>query len=462
MTKDRSIFDLNRRDFLKTSGGAALTGGCSSSAARPSILLIVTDQQHIDTISHRGNRHVRTPALDHLANRGTSFANSYCPDPVCSPSRSAIFTGRMPSEADVAGNGRPIREDIPNVGQWFSENSNYETLYAGKWHLPRSYQDTIDGFHVLPGGIGGQGNIGDNCVSRACEDFLRQRTSERPFLLVASFMQPHDICEWLRLNMNDPRELRYPEIRDQLPPLPDNFDYDPIEPQALQQRRQRNEPAKGDWTREHWRYYRWSYYRHIEMVDGEIGRVLQAVEDTGRANNTLILFTSDHGEGMGHHQMVRKSSSYDEAAKVPLLLSWPGVFAEDHDDPSSIVSGVDLVPTMCDAAGIQPPPGAVGHSLRPLAETPGATGGEGYIVTEIPVNAGRVVRTARHKLISYAGDTVEQLYDMEADPGEMKNLAQDSGRAPVVEEHRELLKEWERRLDPAPNLPHQDAWWRRA
>ncbi|MCP5109617.1 MAG: sulfatase-like hydrolase/transferase, partial [bacterium] len=401
---------MRRRDFLKTTGGAAAISsmGCGA-AARPNILLIVTDQQHLDTIAHHGNPHVRTPALDHLAQRGTSFVNSYCPDPVCSPSRSAIFTGRMASEADVAGNGRHIRADIPNVGQWFRENSAYETVYAGKWHLPRSYQDTIAGFDVLPGGIGGQGNVGDTCVSRACEGFLRNRSKPNPFLLVASFMQPHDICEWLRLNMDDPGELRYPEIREQLPPLPENFDYDPIEPKAIQQRRLRNEPAKGGWTREHWRFYRWSYYRHIEMVDGEIGRILEAIEDTGRANSTLVLFTSDHGEGMGHHQMVRKSSSYDESSKVPLLVSWPGELAADHHDTDNVVSGVDLVPTMCDVAGIPPPPGAVGHSLCPLAAGAAAPATDGHIVTEIPVNIGRIVRTRDYKFISYAGDTVEQL-----------------------------------------------------
>ena len=160
--------------------------------------------------------------------------------------------------------------------------------------------------------------------------------------------------------------------------------------------------------------------------------------------------------------MVRKSSSYDEAAQVPLLASWPGEFSTDHHDTEHVVSGVDLVPTMCDVAGIPPPPGAVGHSLRPLLEGSAAPATDGHIVTEIPVNIGRVVRTRDYKFISFAGDTVEQLYDMNTDPGETTNLASSGSHASVLDDHKKLLREWESRLDPAPDLPNADAWWRRA
>jgi len=359
----------------------------------------------------------------------------------------------------VPHNGMHIRRDIPNMGQWFSENSEYETVYAGKWHLPRTYQDKIEGFRVLPGGIGGQGNVGDTSVSRAVEAFLRNRTATRPFLLTASFLQPHDICEWLRLNMKNPDGLRYPELQQELPPLPDNFDYETIEPQALRERRQRNEPAKGGWSKEHWRYYRWSYFRHVEMVDGEIGRILLALEDTGHVRDTVVVFIADHGEGLGHHQMVRKSSPYDEASRVPFLISWPGYFPEGRNDARTLVNGVDVMPTLCDCAGIRPPANMRGRSLRPVLEGK-ADNSNGYVVTEIPVNIGRVVRSQRYKYVTYAGDTVEQLFDMVSDPGETRNLAADAGHAAALAEHKRLLREWEARLDPAPKLPHADAWWR--
>ncbi|GAI82937.1 unnamed protein product, partial [marine sediment metagenome] len=227
---------VNRRDFIKLGGSAVAllaTGaaGRKTVAAPPSkpkpknIVLIYTDQQHIDTIAAGGCAHVQTPALDRLKTNGVSFTQSYTANPLCSPARSAAFSGRTSCECGVHVNGRPIRSDIPNLGQWFSEHTNYETFYAGKWHLPRSYTSSIPGFNVINTGIGGFGYLCDTMVSRACEGFLRNRSKSKPFLLVASFMQPHDICEWLRLNMENPAQLRYPELDRELPELPGNFDY---------------------------------------------------------------------------------------------------------------------------------------------------------------------------------------------------------------------------------------------
>jgi arylsulfatase A-like enzyme len=309
---------IPRRTFLQLAAPAVLT---SQTKARPNVLFILTDQQHIDSISAGGCAYTRTPAMDSLQHNGVSFAQSYCPDPVCSPSRSAIFSGRMASETGVTSNGRPIRDPIPNLGQWFSANSNYETIYSGKWHVPRTYTSSIPGFKVLPGGISGQGNMGDSCVSRSCEAWLRNRTSSKPFLMVASFLQPHDICEWLRINMQNRDESPFRELQDKLPPLPANFEFDSKEPEHLRRTRQKCEPAKGGWSRQHWRYYMWSYYRHVEMVDGEVGRILQALRETGRERDTLVVFSADHGEGLAHHQMVRKSISYDEATRVP-RVAW--------------------------------------------------------------------------------------------------------------------------------------------
>ena len=125
-------------------------------------------------------------------------------------------------------------------------------------------------------------------------------------------------------------------MTDRLPPLPDNFEFDAREPAKIRETRRANDPAKGGWDDQQWRFYRWSYYRHVEMVDGEVGRILQALEDTGQDQNTLILFTSDHGEGLGHHQMVRKSSPYDEASKVPMLVSLPERIQENRTDGTRI------------------------------------------------------------------------------------------------------------------------------
>ncbi len=204
-TIEQSTRFVNRRDFIKLSGSAValLAEGTLSRnvlAVRrrrkqkpKNILLIITDQQHIDTIAAGGCRHVRTPALDQLKTHSISFTQSYSANPVCSPARSSIFTGRTSCETGVHTNGRPIRSGIPNLGQWFSQQTDYETFYAGKWHVPRTYTSNIPGFKVINTGIGGFGYLCDTVMSRACEGFLRNRSKRKPFFLVASFMQPHDI-----------------------------------------------------------------------------------------------------------------------------------------------------------------------------------------------------------------------------------------------------------------------------
>ena len=465
---------ISRRNFLKLSGStvALLSSGVMTnkvSAIRQrqgpkprNILIIITDQQHIDTIAAGGCRHVRTPALDRLKTRGVSFTQSYSSNPLCSPARSSIFTGRTSSEAGVHVNNRPIRSDIPNLGQWFLQETNYEAVYAGKWHLPRTYTSNIPGFKVINTGIGGFGYLCDTIVSQACAAFLHNRSRSKPFLMVASFLQPHDICEWLRLNMENPERLRYPELAGELPELPDNFEFDENEPKAIRQRRAGNEPfsGKSKWNKEQWRYYRWSYYRHIEQVDAEIGRVLQALEDYGYADNTLTVLIADHGEGLAHHQMVRKSSFYDEAARVPLLFSWPGHIMENKTDIAHLASGLDITPTLCDYAGIKAPANMRGVSLRAALEGNGGLSRD-FIVSEVSSNTGRMVRTKRYKYVTYKGDSIDQLFDMRDDPGETKNLAMSSQYASTVKEHQKLLKDWERLLDVPSKVPNTDAWWYR-
>ena len=460
--------NMNRREFIKLGGGAlalATQGGVTARSratapGRPkpkNILLIITDQQHIDTIRAGGCAHVRTPALDRLKRRGLSFTQSYSANPLCSPARSAIFSGRTSSEAAVPVNGRPIRSELPNLGQWFSAHTDCETFYAGKWHLPRTYTSDIPGFKVLHTGIGGFGYLCDTVMSRACEGFLRNRSRGKPFLLVTSFMQPHDICEWLRLNTEDPGRLRYPELEGKLPPLPENFDFDKREPEIVSRGRASNEPFKTGWSRRQWRYYLWSYYRNIEYVDGEIGRVLQTLDDCGYAKDTLVIFTADHGEGLAHHQMVRKNTLYDEAVRVPLIVSWPGHIPQDRTETTHLASGLDIMPTLCAYAGIAAPGHTRGSDLRCALEN--GTPAHDFIVSEVAGNAGRMVRSERYKYVAYAGDSTEQFFDMKNDCGETRNLAAEARYASAVAEHRDLLRQWESRLDVPDTVSHRDAWW---
>ena len=470
-TGPRQSGRISRRRVLKAGAGAAAALSargvlCAApkparGMGRPNVLLIMTDQQHIATISARGCEHVKTPGLDRLCRDGVTFARSHSTNPLCSPARSSLWTGRMTSETGVYHNGRPIHSSVPNLGQWFGEKTDYETIYAGKWHLPGSFTHKIPGFTVLTPGVGGQGNLGDISTSLACEGYLRNRSKDRPFLMIASFFQPHDICQWLRLNQHDPGKLRYPELAGELPALPANFRYDPAEPAPLRRVRDRNEPGttKGKWSELHWRYYAWSYYRHIEMVDAEIGRLVAALHDTHHADSTLVMFTSDHGEGLAHHQMVRKNFLYDESVKVPMIVSLPGRARADAVDTAHLVSGLDVVPTVCDYAGVAAPPHQRGRSLRGLLE---GRAGEWrpYVAAEVGAGSGaaRMIRSDRYKYVTYRGDPVEQLFDMQADPGETRNLAKDAQLASVLADHRKMLADWQARLLPAPDLPKAEHW----
>ena len=461
---------LTRRNFL----GAGLAGATAFSLQgearprgrtrgkkeRPNIILILTDQQHFETISALGAGGLETPGMDAICSRGLVFNLSHSAYPLCSPDRSSLLTGRMPSETGVFKNGVPIHPSIPNAGQWLREKGGYETIYMGKWHLPRPFSPRIPGFRVVVPGIWGQGNLGDTSVSMGVKAYLESRKGKRPFFLVASFLQPHDICQWLRINQDDPGGLRYPWLEKELPPLPSNFRFQFPEPRALVSMREGNEPGsrKGNWSELHWRYYLYCYYRHVEMVDAEVGRILEALGETGRLNDTLVIFTSDHGEGLARHRMVRKSFLYDEAVRVPLVISPPGG-RERGVDREHLVSAVDVFPTICDYAGVSPPPSMRGLSLRPVLEGKNPAWHD-FVIAELSTGESfaRMVRTRDYKYIEYRGDPVKLLFHCGKDPWETRNLASDRSYSDVLEEIRRLLARWERELVPAPGLPTRYHW----
>lgn len=463
---------VNRRQFLKTAatGTAAVSAlvstlpalfdGCAPAQigkVKSNILLILTDQQHAGTISALGCTDARTPGMDRLVESGIHFSKSYCTYPLCSPARSSIFTGRMPSETGVFQNGRSIRDDMPTMGQWFRDIAGYSTLYAGKWHVPEPHTTRIPGFDVIMSGINGQGQVYDSATAFACDGWIRNRSEQSPFLMVASFLQPHDICQWLRLNQKDPGSLRYKIPEAELPRLPDNFAFDYILPEPLSGIRNRGEGQTGNWSELHWRYYLWSYYRQIEMVDAEIARLLDALEENGQRENTLVVLTSDHGEGLGRHGTVRKSTPWDEAVRVPLIFSQPDTLPGNVRDTDTLVSGLDLFQTFCQIAGVDSPQGVKGEGLKPVLE--GLSRPErSFIAVESLNNLGQTIRSDRYKYIAYKDDPVELLFDMETDPGETHNLSGESASAGILEEHRAMLTLWSSGLDVAPDLPDTNRW----
>jgi len=463
MTPSKEPFRLTRRQAIRAgaAGAGTLLGSPAVARAaqaarhetggagrRPNILLIISDQLGLDAIGAHGNGAVRTPNLDRLVGRGTTFLESHSTNPVCSPARSSLMTGFMPVETGVITNGRPIHAKRRNLGQHLRPHG-YDTVYCGKWHLPHGYQAAIDGFDVLPAGMG-KGDLSDTIVSGACAAWLKNRQTKKPFLMVASFLQPHDICYWGNARANRmPPDLGLPfeSLRGHLPALPPNHTSRPPEPEALAKR------FVGTYSQDMWRYYLWLYDRMIEMLDADVGRVLHALEATGLASDTVVIFTADHGDGRGRHLHVSKWYPYDEAVKVPMIVACPGRVKAGRVDRTHLVSGLDVMPTVCDYAGLPPPDGSRGRSLRPLLEGRDVPWRD-YVVSEWQ-REGRVIRTPRFKYARYKGDPVEMLFDMQADPWETKNLYKDPARADVLKQHRAMLDNYLAGLDvvePTPTL----------
>jgi choline-sulfatase len=435
--------------------------------SKPNVLIITTDQQHAGMMSCAGNRYLKTPALDGLAARGTRFERAYPSNPVCIPSRVSMFTGHMPSHFGMKSNaeGRlQVPEDIPpRCMGWLFRNAGYETLYGGKTHWMRGMTPKSLGFEPLIG------NQRDGLAS-ACAEFLRGK-HEKPFLLVASFINPHDICymaidDYTRATKQPamyPRStverqklaeaLKVPEgvSREEFferlcPPLPPNFEVPEDEPErittAYLQARSFRTFAREKWSAERWRMHRWAYCRLTEVVDAQIGRVLEALRQASLEKETLVVFTSDHGDLDSAHRLEHKSILYEEAARVPLIVSYPGVLPQGRVDDTHLVSvGLDLIPTVCDFAGIRPPEELLGCSLRPVAGGEKPADWREHVVVES--KAGRMLRTDRYKYNVYeSGRNREQLIDLEKDPGEMRNLAGDPELREILEDHRRRLCEW--------------------
>jgi len=300
--------------------------------------------------------------------------------------------------------------------------------------------------------------------------FLREK-HERPFLLVASFINPHDICylairawknsgtvpkgakvtplnppaiQCLDAALQRPAGVSEEEFfRSVCPPLPANYGIPEGELSVFAAQSQGFRGyARQQWTERDWRLHRWAYARLTERVDGEIGQVLAALRDSGLEQNTLVLFTSDHGDMDAAHRFEHKSLLYEEAVRVPFMVAWKGVTQAGLVDRDHLVStGLDLIPTMCDFAGVPKPASLKGHSVKALAEGKPAGGWRRHLVVEN--RQARLVLADRWKyMVGASGPIREMITDLARDPGEMKNLAAEPAYRERLESGRRLLQDW--------------------
>ncbi len=431
---------------------------------RPNILFIITDQQNFRMMSCAGNRYVNTPAMDSLAARGLRFDRAYCTNAICIPSRFSLMTGRMPSEIGLWNNEQnsipPVREEILEKGiGWTFRHAGYETVYGGKQHLPR--------FNCRDIGFDYFCNDERDLLADECAKYL-MKEKEKPFFLVCSFINPHDICLMaLREKAESDRdkmilsksqvEIEHVDralvtphgvdletfFQKHCPPLPPNFERQKDEPEILEEfagRRAFQKHARHNWPEDKWRMHRWAYCRLTELVDEQISRVLDALEKSGHADNTVIVFTSDHGDNDSSHRFEHKTVFYDESTRVPFIMVAPdGVKGKvDHLNPVS--NGLDIFPTLCDYAGIKPPSDLKGLSLKPLVSGKKKDLGRKFVPVEGEL--GKMAVSARFKYALHdSGANREQLYDHDRDPWETANFADDPALKDIKAEHAKFVAE---------------------
>ncbi len=420
-------------------------------------------------MSCTGNRWLRTPNMDALAAEGMRFERAYAANPVCVPSRFSLMTGRYPSAMGLQGNvpdeqGAAAAQRLYREGMgWRLREAGYDPLYAGKQHLPAGCAEDV-GFRVLSADE-------REPMAHDCARFLGE-DHDAPFALVASFINPHDICymairdaigtAYETASMRDligrgeqeiaalDAALRLPDgvteeafFENWCPPLPANHEPQEDEPEAIVARLRKSGfqlYARERYTEERWRMHRWAYARLTEQVDREIGIVLEALRESGRDRETVILFTSDHGDHDSSHRLEHKTMPYEEATRIPLIVRPAGGARSAGVDSAHLVcNGIDLLPTVCDYAGGRAAD-LEGRSLRPLVEGESAPDWRASVRVESEVAETVITERYQYSLFD-SGGHCEQLYDRVRDPGQTRNWAGDPGLADVLEEHRCLLAE---------------------
>lgn len=450
---------------------------------RPNILWICTDQQRFDTLGCTGNPFVNTPNLDKLAEEGVLFEHAYCQNPLCTPSRASFLTGRYPHVTKARQNGQSIAESERLLPRILSE-AGYNCGLAGKLHISVSHpsvtpivepriQDGYTEFHWShhpysddpidwPGNqysrwLRQQGvewkaeNVADCpyvqtnvpasyhqsawCADRAIE-FMENAAAfpDTPWLFSVNIFDPHH-------PFDPPQEYldRYMAIVDQLP-LPNfvagELDNKPL-PQQVEHHGAYSNPALYPYSRmndkDH-RLIKAAYYAMIDLIDVQVGRMLDALDRTGQRENTIVIFMSDHGEMLGDHGIYLKGAHfYDAAVRVPLIFSMPGTIRKGVRN-EEMVELVDLAPTLLDAVSLSREPGMQGLSFWELLREGATTDAHRDDVYSEYYNSGftgpdeprgrfaTMLRTKQYKLVVHHGQAFGELYDLQSDPHERRNL----------------------------------------
>ena len=455
---------LTRRACLASlalAAGGAQTPTALRAAKRPNILFLFADDQRADTIHAHGNPNIKTPNLDRLAAAGVSFRQNYVfggnNGAVCIPSRAMLMSGRTWFHVDTIA-----LKHVKLMPEYLGENG-YETFGTGKWHNGqaswlRAFQR---GKTVMFGGmsdhtkvpvrdLGPDGKLSAERVGEKFSselfadsviDFLQTRDEKKPFFAYAAFTAPHDPRQ-------PPLSFREPYYRN-LPPLPKNFlPQLPFDNGMMRDIRDEN---LGAWPRTETmvRDQLAEYYGLITHLDGQIGRVLEALKRSGQAENTIIVYAADNGLALGSHGLLGKQSVFEHSMRTPLMISGPGIPKQKTVNAFSYL--LDIFPTLCDLTSLDRPAGLEGESLRPLWDGRKKSVRDSVFLPFLDIQ--RAVREDRWKLIAYPKIGHLQLFDLQEDPYEMTNLIERPEHAAKVERLQVLMKQWQTKVGDTVVIP---------
>jgi len=472
---------IGRRELVRSAGlgAAALAAGCRTGMptgsppprGRPDVLFILTDDQRPDTVGALGNEHIATPSLDLLAGEGSAFTRAVCANPICTPSRAEILTGRSGFRNGVVDFGQKIDPRLTTFARAMRAGG-YETWYVGKWHnsgrpSTHGYEQAIglfaggggkwwkdrvdhhgrpvtgyrgwvfqtdDGRKFPDRGVGLTAEISAKFADAAIEVIGRRR--ERPVFLHVNFTAPHDplLTPPGYANKYDPATI----------PPPGNFlPEHPFDHGNFRGRDERMLPWPR--TERDVREDLAVYYAVISHMDEQIGRIVAALKAAGRWENTIVVFTSDHGLAMGSHGLRGKQNMYEHTVGVPMIFRGPGIPRGRRFDAQMYLR--DVYPTVCELAGVPIPASVEARSLAPVLR------GELESVREQVFchfrDVQRMIRTDRWKLIHYPKIARWQLFDLVTDGLERHDLSTDPRHAAVLADLQTRLKAMQRQLgDP--------------
>ncbi|WP_170834996.1 sulfatase family protein [Terriglobus roseus] len=465
------MMGITRREFVELLGLTAsshmATAAQTRTAQRPNIVLLLGDDHRADALGCAGNRFVKTPHLDAMAGEGLHFVNHFCTTPICCVSRASIMTGQYAATHgiyDFATPLSPAQVQRSYFGQM--RRNGYYTGFLGKFGVGATMP--ADAFDVWKG-FGGQGKYFPNgepgphltdILSEQTTNFIRSAPRDRPFCLSVSYKAPHEQDEDPRTYLPSATTLaRYAGMN---PPLPQGAPESDIErfPLPIQRSENRRRWSTRYTTTKLRQETMKGYYALITGIDDAVGALRKELSAQGLADNTVILYSADHGVYHGEHGFAGKWYAHEEPTRIPLIVFDPRSAASRKgvrvSDPTL---NLDLHPTLLDLAGIPLPGGTHGRSL--LSTMRGSAPGPQrawYVEHKFPdaglIPSSRAVRSLHWKYIQYTDNAApfEEIYDLRNDPHEVKNLAVDASHQGMLAKLRAQCDTWSK------SFAAGDAW----